>query len=162
MSFNTDGVVIGFGLTCIKASELFKDLSVENKIKLIQTIIGEDHGDKLETALALLGCQVEKDNQGQIVLFTDLMYAADDDDTIVPFAQLVEDDNDPNDPYEIEEEEEEEEEEIPPTLPNVAIHLTQKALVEAAQEAAKLNNPEALLFDNELQEAMTIGRDNDL
>lgn len=72
-----------------KRTEMFRRF----KEALIQWLVGDKMEDRLDAAIMLLPeCDVQTDNQRQLIVYTGMMYAGPTDDAIVPFeAQSMED-----------------------------------------------------------------------
>jgi len=91
----------------MQVNDDLKSLSFEDKVLFIKEMIGDTPVHKLALACALFGFEPEQDNQGQLLVYTELMF--NEKREVVPFVMEVSDD----DIYETEEEVENEE--CPPT-----------------------------------------------
>lgn len=128
--------------------EDLRSLSMSDKLAIIGAMFGEDDlGGKLDAALSILDVPIERDNYGQILIYTGLKWESKDglNDNIVPFSESdseeesdnsvpSDDDIEPPDPNELEEELESEnyDHEIPPTLraPESVLARLNKSSVE--------------------------------
>jgi len=106
---------ISVGAASVSKEDLV-NLSDDEKKDIINAMFGEDLPGNLQAAVIALGCGIEKDNNGQLILYTDMKYndegeviSFDADDEVTVDSSEIED-------YEEEEQEEEEEPPMPSTL----------------------------------------------
>lgn len=106
------GKYISIGATAVSKEDL-SSLSDDEKKDIMTAMFGDDEPGNLHAAVLALGCGIEKDNDGQLVLYTDMKYNAAGEVVALDTEDAEVDDADIED---YEEEEQEEIEELPITL----------------------------------------------
>lgn len=104
---------ISVGATAVSKEDL-SALSDDEKKDIINVMFGEDPPGNLNAAMIALGCGIEKDNDGQLILYTDMKYNAIGEVVALDAAEEAEVEDDDIEDYE--EEEQEEDEDSPITL----------------------------------------------
>jgi hypothetical protein len=104
---------ISVGSTSVSKEDL-SNLSDDEKKDIMNVMFGDDLPGNLQAAVIALGCGIEKDNDGQLVLYTDMKYNSEGE--VISFDADEETTIDSSEIENYEEEEQEEEEEMPVTL----------------------------------------------